>query len=586
MSSVSAPQVSAASSAELRPAFFRLMWFVHCGMLGARISALRRESRLMLFVLGSFIAGYLVVGFLLFYGGLNYLDQFPMVGPLLSRRVLFLTFAFFFAMLFFSNLVVTHGTLFRSVETGWLLTLPVDARDVFRWKLVESFFVSSWALLFFTAPLIAAYAVVMKGGGLFLVASWVGLIPFVVLPGVLAAFASLALARFMNPVLLRAFLWLGGGALLFALVVVIRPGNPDAAVITTELVSVGSLLRQSEVVLNEALPSVWLSRSLLAVVERLPWEAIFYGMLLLCYALVAISLASRLGSRFFYRCWQSAVHLDLHRKMRRPQVRSVANGKASPLPERKVGWNPPGPAFALVWKDQILFWRDPSQWSQFLIFFGLLGIYVLNLRNVTVDVGSAFWSMMISYLNLASSALTLSTLTTRFVFPQFSLEGRRLWILGMSPFGLGRVVCVKFWASAIGTGGITTALMLLSSAMLQLPTGNTAVFCGAVALLAIGLSGLAVGLGTLFPNLREESPARIVSGFGGTLCLVLSFVFILLMLAFLALPAVFQNRDVGEPLFRLDASTAIGCFGALVCALAAAGIPMVLAIKKARDFEI
>ena len=81
-----------------------------------------------------------------------------------------------------------------------------------------------------------------------------------------------------------------------------------------------------------------------------------------------------------------------------------------------------------------------------MIFFGLLCIYVLNLRNVAFNFQNPFWETMISYLNLAASALTLSTLTTRFVFPQFSLEGRRLWILGLAPIGLERVVLQKVHA--------------------------------------------------------------------------------------------------------------------------------------------
>ena len=107
------------------------------------------------------------------------------------------------------------------------------------------------------------------------------------------------------------------------------------------------------------------------------------------------------------------------------------------------------PVRALVLKDTRVFWRDPAQWTQVMIFFGLLTIYVLNLRNVAYDLQSPFWSTMISYLNLTACALTLSTLTTRFVFPQFSLEGRRLWIIGLAPLGLGRVLMQKFWSSCL-----------------------------------------------------------------------------------------------------------------------------------------
>jgi ABC-2 type transport system permease protein len=48
------------------------------------------------------------------------------------------------------------------------------------------------------------------------------------------------------------------------------------------------------------------------------------------------------------------------------------------------------------------------------------------------------------------------------------------------------------------------------------------------------LNGLAIGLGTLYQNFREENPSKIVSGFGGTFCLVVSFLYILSAVALLA----------------------------------------------------
>src|SRR6185436_20971632 len=118
---------------------------------------------------------------------------------------------------------------------------------------------------------------------------------------------------------------------------------------------------------------------------------------------------------------------------------------------------------ALVFKDVRIFWRDPAQWTQFMIFFGLLCIYVANLRNVAFEFKQPYWETLISYLNLAASALTLSTLTTRFVFPQFSLEGRRLWIIGLAPFGLDKVLLQKFWMSCLTATVVTTVLMIVSS---------------------------------------------------------------------------------------------------------------------------
>ena len=50
------------------------------------------------------------------------------------------------------------------------------------------------------------------------------------------------------------------------------------------------------------------------------------------------------------------------------------------------------------------------------------------------------------------------------------------------------------------------------------------------------LVGLSVGLGASFPDFKSENPARIVSGFGGTLTLMLSIGFILVTTLLIILP--------------------------------------------------
>ena len=58
-------------------------------------------------------------------------------------------------------------------------------------------------------------------------------------------------------------------------------------------------------------------------------------------------------------------------------------------------------------------------------------------------------------------------------------------------------------------------------------------------MLCLGLSGIAVGLGARLPNLREQSPSRIAAGFGGTLNLVVSTLYILVIVLLTALPCHF-----------------------------------------------
>ena len=97
----------------------------------------------------------------------------------------------------------------------------------------------------------------------------------------------------------------------------------------------------------------------------------------------------------------------------------------------------------------------------------------------------------------------------------------------MAPMGLARMVKVKYWLASLSSLVVTLGLILLSSYLLEMTWDRAAFFSAAVTVMTFSLNGLAVGLGVLFPNFRDSSPSKIVSGFGGTLCLVLSFLYIL-----------------------------------------------------------
>jgi ABC-2 type transport system permease protein len=285
--------------------------------------------------------------------------------------------------------------------------------------------------------------------------------------------------------------------------------------------------------------------------------------------------------RLFYGSWTVALSSRAERFQRRAAARKRSGTRRAPI-EWLVDLLRPfsRPVAALVLKDVRIFWRDPTQWIQFMIFFGLLCIYVINLRNVAFNFQSRFWETMISYLNLAASALTLSTLTTRFVFPQFSLEGRRLWILGLAPVGLRRVLLQKFWLSCVTALVITVTLNVISSILLRLAWGKLLLFAAAIALMAAALSGLAVGLGALFPNFKEDNPSKIVSGFGGTLCLVISFLYISGFVTLIALPDL--HRLKLPVVFPPSIAFALA-FALSSCVLV---IPMWIAMRRIKTLEI
>ena len=564
------------------PRLFRAILWVQWRSLLARVRGVRRQSPLLLFVLGSFIIGYLVVGYGLFHWGLGFLYHFPVVGSLLSQRILFLIFGFFFVMLVFSNLIIGYSTLFKNRETEWFLSLPISHRNVYRWKFLESLVVSSWALIFLSAPMMAAYGRVHQVAPMFYAEVALLYVPFVVLPGLLGSWGILLLVRILPRRGVKKALLFAGGAIVLFLIFGVKPVDVMEAVSQQDVISFDQLLKHTRLSLNPYLPSAWLAKSVLAWGEGLPTQGAFYFLVLLSNALFGLLIGFQVVGRTFYGSWSRT----LSSRAERYQLDAAENkhrGRRTSLLERAVHTLLPisQPAAALVVKDMRVFWRDPTQWIQFMIFFGLLCIYVLNLRNVAFNFASTFWETMISYLNLAASSLTLSTLTTRFVFPQFSLEGRRIWIIGLAPVGLPRVVLQKFWLSCIASMSITVTLMVASSVMLNLPWPRIGFFALAIALMSASLSGVAVGLGALFPNFKEDNPSKIVSGFGGTLCLVISFIYISLFIAFLAIPDL---RVVTKIAFPISDATAL-CLAAAV-SLSVLLIPMLLALKRVKHLEI
>lgn len=556
------------------------MLWVHWRTFLARVRGLRQQSSLLLFVLGAFILGYLGVGYWLFHFGFDYIQHFPLVGALLSDRVLFLIFGFFFVMLIFSNLIINYSTLFKNRETTWFLSLPIPHRTVYRWKFAESLAVSSWALIFLSAPMMAAYGQLHQVNPLFYIGVTLCYLPFVIMPALAGSWIILFLVRIL------AKPWVKRGLIALAVLAIaavvwdVKPVTDEQAASQHNEQMFDQLLRHTRVFLNPYLPSSWLSQTIIAWGAGLFRQGGFYFLVLLSNALMGMLIGFEWFGRSFYASWTAALSSRAAQFQRRALAKRTAR-RQTPLEwvmDKMIFIS--RPVRALTLKDVRLFWRDPAQWTQFMIFFGLLCMYVLNLRNIAFNFQSVFWETIISYLNLTASALTLSTLTTRFVFPQFSLEGRRLWIIGLAPMGLRKVLMQKFWSACVVSMSITMTLMVISSMMLHLPVDRVIFFAAAIGLMGATLSGLAVGLGALFPNLKEENPSKIVSGFGGTLCLVISFIYIAGFIAFVALPGV---RLVVRMQPVISDATSIGIAVALSgCVLF---IPLIAALRRVKNLE-
>jgi ABC-2 type transport system permease protein len=568
------------------PNLFALLVRTNLLQAWRRLLALRDQSRLLTALIVVFLVGYAGLAFKLFQIGLRFAGSFPGLGPVLIERMVFLLFAFLFVLLLLSNLVISYSNLFRNRETTFLLPLPVPPEVIFRWKFVESSLLASWAFLFLVAPLLLAYGLNARVPWHFYPVTLVFLGLFIALPAAAGAWLAVTVARFLD----RRTFQVGALALAALGIAVaafhLRPVQmSDEQLETRVLLVLDSLLSRTRFALFPLLPSYWLSAGVQQWAEGALAAAAFFGLVLVSHVLFFGTLMfTRMGGLFYhsvsvvqsragvldrwgwFRAWEG------HRRQarRRPGLVEVLMNWVPGLPED---------VRALLVKDIRIFWRDTTQWGQTLVLFGLLAVYVVNLRHFSAQLTNAFWITVVAYLNLGACALNLATLTTRFVYPQFSLEGKRLWIVGLAPLGLPRVLLAKF---ALGTAlslALSVGLIFLSCRLLGLPWNRTFLYAGAITIMAFALNGLAIGLGAMYPNLKEDNPSKLVSGFGGTFCLVLSFVYIVGSVLLLAFASPWNPAAP----FRAGAFLAWGAF--VLISVLLTWVPLRLGRRRAEQFE-
>ena len=556
-----------------------------------KVLAIRQRSRLWAGVIGFFLVGYAAMAYLLFFQGLSFLNRFPGLGGLLVERLIFLLFACLFGLLLLSNLVISYSNFFRNREADFLLPLPIPPEVIFRWKFIESVMLASWAFLFLIAPLLLAYGRVHRVAWHFypMIGFLVAL--FIVLPGVAGSGFALLLARHLDRRLFQAVL-LGGITVLVGVFF----WRTQPTTVTEEmllenrvLVVIDRLLDNTRLVQFPFLPSYWLGSAVQQWMEGAFRGAVFYGAVLLSHTLFfGLVALTRFGSVLYeaMSCVRSrgsilgswAGALGIRRTG--PGAPAVSRSLLERCVEA-IPWLPRDVGSILV-KDIRVFWRDTTQWGQTLMLFGLLTVYLMNLRHFTRQSDSTFWVSLTSFLNLGACSLNLATLTTRFVFPQFSLEGRRVWLMGLAPLGLSRVVWWKFLTASVLTGIMTLGLTLLSCRMLHLDAARTVFFALAITVMTLVLNALSVGLGTLYPNFAETNPGKIVSGFGGTFCLVLSFVYILGSVLLLALGSPWGWQGEDPQAWRVLPTGLAFALGSLIVG----GIPLRLALRRAATMEL
>lgn len=491
-----------------------------------RIRDIRRESLFKIVVLLVMGLAFWVGLFLLFLHSFHFLDE--TAGILHTYLIHYILSLFFFAllvMLVFSNAIIAFSNLFKSTETAFLFALPIRHDIVFLYKLAESLLFSSWAVLAAGVPILLAYGINARVVWYFYPAVAVFILPFVVLPAALGMLVGLVLTAVVPRQRGKILALLFGAVLMFAIYITINVLSVRSAHHFSNNMqmqaSIQNVLGRLQFTQHLMTPNFWITEGLLGISENKTdglWTAAYFLFALFSSAALCVVMGWFLAGLMYetiYSCASVAGHVT--KVARNARIESVLSGLRTRYPKIMI----------LMIKDAQTFFRDPAQWSQVLVFFGILALYIGNLRNFSYPLEEPFYQNLISFLNLGATCMTLATITSRFIFPLISLEGRRFWVLGLVPLERRDIMMSKFYFSLCISLLLTTTLILLSNFILNCSTLVLIVQLITGAFISVGLSGLSVGMGAIFPNFNERDPTKIISGFGGTLTLIIAIALVM-----------------------------------------------------------
>ena len=201
------------------------------------------------------------------------------------------------AMLVFSASIILHGSLFRTSETAFLLTLPVNDDQIFMHKFQQAAALSSWGFLLLATPLLTAYGHVDGAPWYYYVMLLPMLVAFVYIPVGIGAILCLLVMYWLprkriHVVVIAALaifatvLWMGWG-------IVSRPSSEVFSSLWFRHVM--SRLQLTE---SKLLPNWWLTSGLREAAARRWAESVMY---------LALMVAN-------FRSWCARSPLGLRRK--------------------------------------------------------------------------------------------------------------------------------------------------------------------------------------------------------------------------------------------------------------------------------
>ncbi len=452
-----------------------------------------------------------IVLYVITWRAVSYFHAQSELGIILSMKIYQMAWITIFIMLVFSSMIAGVSTLYLSKDNEIMVAAPIGWTELFRMRLLTTFFNTSWMILIFTLPVFAAFGTVFQAGPLY----WPLLLVTIPTTALIASGSAMLLvillvflfpARRTKDIIF--YLTLCFGILLYLVFRLMRPEdlvNPE---------KYSQFVEYLAAVSNPAgpwLPAGWTANLLTVYLLDRQIDWLLLG-LLLCTPPVLVFLGEWLMERLFIGGYsKSQESFGGYRRFRPPRQRSTRS------------W--------IFRKELISFLRDSREWSQFFMIGALVVVYLYNFKVLPLEstFGSTYVANLISFGNIGLTGFLAAALAARFVYPSIGAEGGAFYLILSSPLSIARFFWYKYLFYVIPFSLLTIVLIVVSNHLLQISGPMWWISMFASLLICWTVVAMALGFGAMYADYHAENRTASL-GIGAVLYFFCAAAYLLVIL--------------------------------------------------------
>lgn len=491
--------------------------------------------------------GFAVAMFFLARFVTDYLLNQAHIGLFLFHRMLSMLLYVFFVTVHIGNMIVSFGTLYRSPEVTFLMSLPISHAKIFLIKFVDNFFYSSTTLTILGLAMLLGYGSFFQlPWHFYLVVMFLVMLPFMLIAGILATTVLMVLIKIGGKIGFRwllVFLLGVYGAFVYGY---FSLTNPMMLVdeVTKLWPDVNEYLGYLDPPLVKVLPNHWVANFLYWAIQNDYTRAVPYLSLLVLTMFGLIALAGLIARKFYYQSWLTVVDLQADRKHEDERTGFLQLGSGQCFSS---------PFETLFRRDLSLFLREPSQWLHLLLMFLLLTVFLISVGTMNLRFIHPAMQTNAFLVVFLFNGFLIASIALRFVFPQISLEGETFWSVRVSPVAPQKVYWYKVIVSLVSVLVIAELLAVGSVYLFSRDWGLVG-FASIVTFFVVAtLTGTNIGAGGYFALYKEKNPIRIASSQGASLTFLGSMLYLTLVAIILVGPLYdyFDTAPIARHSFAL-----------------------------------